>query len=420
MATQTTTVSKTLPDVLNDVWTQIVNEAKANYELPYTPYDAQRIAGLTPDQQAGIAAARGNIGAYAPYYGQASDIAAGLARYAQPGGMAQISAPNINAPSIAAATIGAKQFPGSDLSAYMNPYESLVTGQSIRALQDAASRQQADADARFSRAGAFGGSRQGVFDANLATQVARQSGELANTSRAQNYTNAQNMWTADANRLLQADTTNMMGGLTAAQANANNYLTAARSNADNILKAGQINSTNQLQGGQLALGAGQLMTNLGSLTSQAGRQDAQSLLDIGGLQRGLDQSNLDLAYKDFQDQQNYPWSQLQRLTGAISGNPQANTGLTTQNSPGANQLIQALGGTAAGIALLKQLGVFNGGGGGGGGLGDLGPVQGADIPGIQGWDYTPPTFDSFQVPYSDIGVPDTGFWADLFNPGIAP
>ena len=104
MATQTTTVSKTLPDVLNDVWTQIVNEAKANYELPYTPYDAQRIAGLTPDQQAGIAAARGNIGAYAPYYGQASDIASGLARYAQPGGMAQISAPNINAPSIAAAS----------------------------------------------------------------------------------------------------------------------------------------------------------------------------------------------------------------------------------------------------------------------------------------------------------------------------
>ena len=231
----TTTQTTTLPETLNNALQYILSEGMNVYQnTPYEAYQYPRVAPLSQYQQQAFQGVQNAQGNWQPANSQAQSMAQQVLGSA--GGMANPSFERVSSPLIASQVVGAAQFPQADISRYMNPYESLVTGAAVRNLEDAAARQQANADARFAKSGAFGGSRQGLYDANLSTQVARQAGELTNQSRAQNYTNAQGVWQNDANRLLQADTTNMMGGLTAAQANANNYLTAARSNADNILK----------------------------------------------------------------------------------------------------------------------------------------------------------------------------------------
>lgn len=357
----TTTQTQSLDGNIQDYINFILSEARGQYdEQSYTPYPYQRIAGLTPDQTAGIDAARGNVGSWQPYYQDAASIARGLTGLA--GDIPRLSGnvPQIDAPTIAAMVVGARQFPGANLEAYMNPYESLVTGAAIRSAEEAAARAGANADAKYAAAGAFGGSRQGVYDAQRESDLVRNIAEITNASRSQNYNNAQGMWVKDADRLFNADSLNAQLGLSAAGQNASNYLKAATSNADNYLRAGQVDINAMLNSGQLGLSAAQLLGTLGTNTSNAGYRDSQALLDVGGLQRGIDQSNLDLAYKDWQAEEAYPWTQIGRLSGALNGMPTNRT--TTTETPDPNAWTQLLGGGLGLASLLQKTGAFGGNG----------------------------------------------------------
>ena len=392
MATTTQTNNTTLnADLLKELQF-LMSEGRAAYEQPYTAYDYARIAGLTPDQMAGMAGVRANQGAADPYYAQAAQIANGLSGLANGANLPKMlgNVPQISAPQIAAMTIGARQFPGANLEAYMNPYESLVTGAAIRSAEEAAARAGANADAKYAAAGAFGGSRQGVYDATRENDLIRTISELTNASRAQNYTDAQGMWTKDADRLFHADSTNAQLGLNAAGQNAGNYLKAATSQADNYLRAGQIDINGMLQGGQLGLGAAQLLGTLGTQASQAGYRDAQALMDIGALQRGVDQSNLDLAYKDFQEERDYPWTQLSKYGSLLNGSPLSRSTSTTgtTETPDPSLWSQLLGGGLGLTGLLQNTGAFGSNGylsglfGSGGNLMDS---SGSDVLGESGW-----------------------------------
>ncbi len=97
---------------------------------------------------------------------------------------------------------------------------------------------------RYAKAGAFGGSRQGLYDATLGSNTARAAGELANTSRAQNYQQGLAAWQADANRMLSADS---LTAQLAAQVGV--------ANAQNILKALQGNQTADLDSQRMGISA---------------------------------------------------------------------------------------------------------------------------------------------------------------------
>lgn len=362
MATQTTTQSTTLPAALDQYGRYLLGEATNIYQnTPYEAYPYARVAGLTPDQQSGMGLARSNVGNWQPYTNAAAGAAGGV------GGLAAALAAmagsgsyqTVQSPVVASQVVGAQQFGGiGDVAKFMSPYESLVTQQGIRALEDTAARQQALSDARYAKAGAFGGSRQGLYDATLGSNTARAAGELANTSRAQNYTQGLAAWQADANRMLQAD------ALTAQLA-----AQVGLGNAQNILKALQGNQTADLDSQRMGisalqaamqgqLGAGQLYGNLANSTGVNGRADVNSLLGIGDLQRGVDQKNLDVAYGDWQDQQNYPWNQLNRLQSLGANNPLNRATTTTQTSPGPNTTAQWLGAGLGGLGLLTNTGAF--------------------------------------------------------------
>lgn len=349
----TTTQTTTLPDTLNAALQYILSEGMNVYQnTPYEAYQYPRVAPLSQYQTQAFQGVQNAQGNWQPANSQAQQMAQQI--FGSAGGMMNPSYDRVSSPTIASQVVGAQMFPQADISRYMNPYESLVTQAAVRNLEDAASRQQANADARFAKSGAFGGSRQGLYDSNLSTQVARQAGELTNQSRAQNYTNAQQVWQGDANRLLQADLGTAQMGLQAAAQNQNSMLKAALANQSAGLDAQRLGLSALGQ----QLGAAQLLGNLGNSASTNAYRDAEALLGIGALDRSIAQKNADIAYSDWQEQQNYPWSQLDKLSRVVNGSPLANARTQTSETPDPNMLSQILGLGAGAVGLLQNTGAF--------------------------------------------------------------
>lgn len=349
----TTTQTTTLPETLNSALQYLLSEGMNVYQnTPYEAYPYARVAPLSQYQTQAFQGVQNAQGNWQPANSQAQAMAQQI--FGSAGGMTNPSFERVSSPMIASQVIGAQMFPQADISRYMNPYESLVTQAAVRQLEDAAARQQANADARFAKSGAFGGSRQGLYDSNLSTQVARQAGELTNQSRMQNYANAQQVWQGDANRLLEADYRTAMMGLDAAKSNQTNALRAALGNQSAGLDAQRLGLS--ALGQQLS--AAQLLGNLGNSASTNAYRDVEALLGIGSLDRSLAQRNADIAYSDWQEQQNYPWTQLGKLSSIVNGNGLSRASTTTQQTPDPNLWTQILGGLTAGTGILDKTGAF--------------------------------------------------------------
>lgn len=387
MANVTTTQTTNPNEIILPYLRDLLSEGRGIYEnTPYTPYNGPRVAGFTPDQTAGMQQARNSVGVWQPYLEGAASRAGGVGdmamQYAQQyAGQGTPQYDRVTSPIISSQVVGAKQFPGADMTAYMNPYESLVTGAAARAMQEAADRQMANAQAKFASSGAFGGSRQGLYEGTMGSQTARGIGELVNQSRMQNYTNAQGAWQKDADRLLQADALTAQMGLSAAGTNAGNILRALMANQTAGLDAQRLG----LQGDQLglsalgqSLAAAQLLGNLGNSASTNSFNDASKLLGIGGMQQGLDQKNMDVAYGDFQTERDYPWTQIQRYASLLNGNGLNNARTTTTSQPGPNEWAQLAGLLASGTGVLGATGAFGNNGWltGGSNAGAGGIIQG--------------------------------------------
>ena len=101
--------------------------------------------------------------------------------------------------------------------------------------------------------------------------------------------------------------------------------------------------------GQLGLGAGSQLAGLGSLGSNLMGTDISRLAGMGGMQQGLDQRGLDLAYGNFVGQYNLPMQTIGSAAGLASGLAPSMGGTTVQQTSAGNTtnpLMQALG-TAA-------------------------------------------------------------------------
>lgn len=131
------------------------------------------------------------------------------------------------------------------------------------------------------------------------------------------------------------------------------------------------------------LQAGSQMGSLSNLQNNFVLQNAGALGASGDQQQAQNQANLNVAYGDFQNQQQYPWQQLGNLSSIVHGLPMSTTqtGQTTQTSPSPSVASQ-VGGIALGGLGLANSGIFRAKGGAvrkyarggrvrcGGGLGD--------------------------------------------------
>jgi hypothetical protein len=283
------------------------------------------------------------------------------------------------------ATMTAGQLANTNLSAYMNPYESAVIGglqsDALRGQQMASNQLGAQATA----AKAFGGSRQAIAEGQMAGDIQNQLNNQIAGLRQTGYQNAQQMALADIQNRMTAGQTNVNAlnqagqfgagaANTAALANAaaanqakqftaGAMNTAAGQNQAAINAAGQFgagaaNTANQfnagaqnaatlanqqamlsaqfanqnagLAGSQQRLGAASQMGNLSNLGFGMGQTLNQNLAQQGALQQALQQMVMDKAAAQYAGYQQSPYTALSAATSALGATPTVGTSTTSQ------------------------------------------------------------------------------------------
>ncbi len=171
-----------------------------------------------------------------------------------------------------------------NISQFFNPFQSFVTDEISRQAQIATNRLGAQAVG----AGAFGGARQGIAEAEI------ERARLANIGQAQ----AQGFQTA--------------------------------------LGAAQTQRQQQLA-------AGTALGQLGAQQQAMSLADIQAQLQAGAVQRGIGQAALEAQRQTALQRQYEPFQRIEFLKGIMTNLPTGQSTITSTTAPGANPVGQALG-----------------------------------------------------------------------------
>ena len=273
---------------------------------------AFQFAGFTPEQQAAFGLAAQQVGAYKPALQQAMGTT-GLAGGALTGGISQ--------------ALGATQaYNPASAQAFMDPYQQQVTQQALAEYDRQAQIAQQGLASQAQKAGAFGGSRFGVQEAELGKNLADIKSRRIFEDLSRNFQQAQ-----------QA----AMG--------------AQESQQRRQLQAGQLLG----QAGQGLASLGKTQAGLGALGQQLGQGDIQSLLGVGGMQQQLGQAQMEAQRQQQIMAQREPFNRLTFASDILRGVPSGSIAYTQQ--PSVNPYAQALGLGIAGLGALGQFGQGFGG-----------------------------------------------------------
>lgn len=299
----TQTTKQEVAPQLSPYLAPFMQQASSVAMRPYQTYQGERIAGFTPDQQAGF-----NMTRQAANQGQQALSGA-------QGAVGNIVAGGSRPDSI---SVGQNALLGQS-NPYLQAAIDTAQGDITRNFNNSVAN---NTDAAMARAGAFGGSAWQQAQAENSRQLAGELGRVAGDMRMADYGLQAQLGESDLNRRLGAD---------------------------------QFNVNSGLQGTAQQLQAAGMIPGL----SQAGYANAQALLGIGDAIQGQNQGRLDLAYQDWLGGQNYPYQQLDVMGNAIR-TLMGGGGTTTQTGPNPyqrNSTASALGGAAAGAGLASTLGV---------------------------------------------------------------
>jgi hypothetical protein len=270
----------------------VYNRAQTVADRPYQAYTGELVAGFTPQQQQAFGMFERAATAAQPAITQAQELARRVGAY-QPQTVAQA------------------------MEGYQNPYTQQVIDTTLADIERSRQVAQGQGAARAVAARAFGGSRQGVAEAETNRAALEQSAR------------------------------------TAAQLRSAGFETAAGLGARDIAAAQQAEAQRLAAAGQLG--------QLGAAEQAALMQGAQGLFGAGGAQQELEQARLEDAYKRFAEERGYPLEQLNILQQALGffPNPITTTGTTTQRQTlGPMDIISRIGGAGAqlgtGYALLSR------------------------------------------------------------------
>lgn len=286
----------------------------------YSPPDYQ-VQELTDSEKAAIGMAAKDIGAYQPYLTSGSQsLQAGT------GAIADSALPYMQQ-GISALAGSADQFDPSGIAAYMSPYEDDAVQQALADITRQGEIQRTQLDANAVASGAFGGSRQGIADAELTRNVLEQQGRTAADMRRTGYESA-----------------------------------AARAQDAFERAKGRTQQASQLYGsigegiGGLGGRLGQLgiqQAGLGELRTGLGSQDLQNLMSTGALKRGVDQAGLDALRMSNLQAYSQPYQQYGFLSDIYSGIPTSSSTITATSAPQTSPFQSALGLGIAGLSAAS-------------------------------------------------------------------
>ena len=269
MVTQTETIIPTLPDFAKQPTADIAKtlEALLGQQLNVPQ---QQVAGFSPTQTSAMNLAMQGIGSFQPFL-QA-------AQAAQTAGLGTLGA---GAQTVAGAEFVPTQ---ATLDRFMDPYQRNVTQEALKEID----RQQQIAENRLAgqavKAGAFGGSRFGIQQSELARNAQDLKSRRIFEDLSRNFQQAQ---------------------------------AAARAANQQRLQAGQVFG----QLGRATSGIGGAMAGLGAQQQALQGRDVGQLLGIGGLQQQQAQRQLDVNTANLAAIENAPFQQLSAGAGILQQLP---------------------------------------------------------------------------------------------------
>jgi hypothetical protein len=266
-----------------------VNGQQGLVETPL-PVIAQQVAGFSPAQQQAFTLAQQGIGGYMPYL-QSAEAATGQAQ-------------NI-------ATQAGQMFQPGAAQAFMDPYQQNVTQEALREIRRQGDIARQAQSAQAVKAGAFGGAREGVVQAETERGIQDIMSRRIFEDLSRNYQQA--------------------------------------------LAASQGAGAGQLQQAGMLGGLGKQYGALGTTAQTQQLQDIQSLLGVGGFQQQFGQAQLEAQRQNLMAQQMEPYRRYSYGLEALAGLPFGGTTIQQQEVPTSNPFLQALSGIGS---LAYGLGQF--------------------------------------------------------------
>ena len=372
--TKSTVTQTSLPDYAQPYYEDLLDRGVAESETDYQSYGGPRIAGFTPEQQAGFGmqvesateAPTGMMDARDYYSGilnrsypssrgggkpglggrrpqprpmTGEPVSGGGGESSLTGSMGEDFLDAVQSIPSDGGQAGPRAFeaqnyqkhvgrydPKESYKEYMDPYlEDVLGRQRTRADEIFAQQEQARADQRVA-AGGRRGSRRALQQALERDKYEQRMGDLEARQRSQGYLSAQQQARDQFLRDRQA------------------RMDAARlGSADRLSEAGY--------GLQAAAAAAGLDPQLFALQ----QQQAGALQGVGAAQQKMDQANLDMAYQDFLNQRDFDRRQLQFLAGLLQGVPVTPQSEVYQYQAPGSFSGQVAGAGLGGLGLYKML-----------------------------------------------------------------
>ena len=250
-------------------------------DLP--PLPKETVEGISGAEQQALDTARQSV-AQRPDY-----LSMGV------GSLGQASLTAANAATQAMGTTG--QFDPASTQAFMNPYQQQVIDEYTKEMQRQFDISRQGRAAQAIGAGAFGGGREGVLEAEAMTGFQRQLGQGLAGLMSSGYQQAQN---------------------------------AAMQAFENQQRRGQLAAQNLGNIGRLQTGIGQMFGQFAPIASGVTERDVSTLARIGATERGIGQAERTADYQNLLRQYQQPFQALQFQSGILGGFPTYDQSSTAQ------------------------------------------------------------------------------------------
>jgi len=261
-----------------------------------------------------------------------------------------------------------QQYDPSSYQSYMDPYESAVVQQAMADIQRQGDIQKQGASAQAVGAGAFGGSRGAIQQAEINRNVLDQQARTAGQLRSQGYQSAQQQAQnafeqARARQAQQSQITGQLGQM------------GSQAGLQYGQQIGQLGLAGQELAGNLGLNLGQQgiasaqqqadigtrQASLGELGQNMLARDTELMYTLGGRQQAQDQAELEAQRSNQMAQLYEPYQRLGFLSDIYKGTPTTQQTVTQSASPNVSPFQQYLGLGIAGLAAgagARQAGLF--------------------------------------------------------------
>jgi hypothetical protein len=248
-------------------------------------------------------------------------------------------------------------------ASFMDPYQQQVTQQALREMRRQGDIAQQGQAAQAIRAGAFGGTREGVQRAEMERGLQDVMSQRIAEDMSRNFLQAQQaaMGSFEQQQQRQLAGAGLLGQLGASQAGIYGQQAGLQGQlAQGIGSlAGQQGQLGLQQGvalGDVGRNLSQMGINqaqMGTLAQQAAQGDVNALLTLGGMQQQAEQARLDAFRATEMQKATSPYQNIAFLSDIYKGAPSSQMSVTAATAPTTSPLTQAVGLGISGIAAAS-------------------------------------------------------------------